>query len=195
VREKLGSRRGTAQTVKLENCESGRTSEEAPAFFVGWDMATRTDKKRRAAGAAKGRGGKAKQGQWTKEKEEKFFRELAMVCNVTAALRAAGMMRSGGSVYDRRKRDPEFKTAWDEAICESYALLELEMLERGRFGDNRPPPKSETEKRLREIPTALGLSLLKIHAGRVRGRSPSAQRPMRGAKLRDELEARLSVIG
>ena len=157
-------------------------------------MAGNTRTKRKAAGAAKGGRGKAKQGQWTKEKEETFFRELAMVCNVTAALSAAGMVRRGGSVYDRRKRDPEFRTAWDEAICESYAMLELEMLERGRFGDNRPPPKSEAEKKLREIPTGLGLSLLKMHAGRVRGRSPSAQRPMRGAKLRDELEARLSEI-
>jgi hypothetical protein len=68
------------------------------------------------------------------------------------------------------------------------------MLERSRFGDDRPPPASETEKKLREVPTSLGLQLLKMHQGQVRGRAPSAQRPMRGAKLRDELEARLSEI-
>lgn len=139
-------------------------------------------------------GAKAKGKGWTKEKEEIFFRELAMVCNVTAALRAAGLMRASSSVYDRRKRDPEFRIAWEDAICESYALLELEMLERSRFGDNRPPPKTETEKKLREVPTSLGLQLLKMHKGQVRGRAPAAQRPMRGAKLRDELEARLSEI-
>ncbi len=38
------------------------------------------------------------------------------------------------------------------------------------------------------------MSLLKMHQSRVKGRAPSAQRPMRGAKLRDELEARLAEI-
>lgn len=136
----------------------------------------------------------AKAGQWTKAKEEIFFRELAMVCNVTAALKAAGMMRASRMVYDRRKRDPAFRTDWDEAIGESYAMLELEMLERGRLGDTRPPPANKAEARLREIPTALGLQLLRMHRSQVKGKAPAAQRPMRGEKLRDELEKRLSEI-
>lgn len=143
---------------------------------------------------AAGKGAAAKSGQWTKAKDEIFFRELAMVCNVTAALRAAGMLRQSSKVYDRRKRDPEFRASWDEAIGESYAMLELEMLERGRLGDTRPPPASKAEARLREIPTALGLQLLRLHRSQVKGRMPSAQRPMRGEKLRDELEKRLSEI-
>jgi hypothetical protein len=63
-----------------------------------------------------GKGAAAKAGTWTREKEEIFFRELAMVCNVTSALRAAGMLRASRQVYDRRKRDPEFRASWDEAI-------------------------------------------------------------------------------
>ncbi len=167
-------------------------------------MTRNNSTKRSAAGAAKSKTAKARsakrgaagkrQSLWTKEKEEIFFHELAMVCNIRAALEAAGLVRASRSVYDRRKRDPEFRAAWHEAICESYALLELEMLERSRFGDNRPAPKTEAEKKLREVPTSLGLSLLKMHRGEVRGRAPSAQRPMRGAKLRDQLEARLSEI-
>ncbi len=161
-------------------------------------MAGKTGTKKAAGaasgGAAKRSGAKTAQKLWTKEKEETFFHELAMVCNIRAALEAAGLVRASRSVYDRRKRDAEFQAAWHEAICESYALLELEMLERGRFGDNRPPPRTEAEKKLREVPTSLGLSLLKMHRGEVRGRAPSAQRPMRGAKLRDQLEARLSEI-
>ena len=133
-------------------------------------------------------------GQWTKAKEEIFFRELAMVCNVTSALRAAGMLSASSKVYDRRKRDPEFRAAWDEAIVESYAMLELEMLERGRLGDTRPPPVSTAEERNREIPTGLGLNLLRLHRAHVKGKAPAAQRPMRGAKLRDDLEKRLSEI-
>jgi hypothetical protein len=143
---------------------------------------------------AGGKGAAAKAGTWTKEKEEIFFRELAMVCNVTSALRAAGMLRASRQVYDRRKRDPEFRASWDEAIGESYAMLEIEMLERARLGDNRPPPASAAEARNRELPTRLGLQLLRLHRSQVKGRPPSAQRPMRGEKLRDELEKRLSEI-
>jgi len=143
---------------------------------------------------AAGKGAAAKAGTWTRAKEEIFFRELAMVCNVTSALRAAGMLRASRQVYDRRKRDPEFRASWDEAIGESYAMLEIEMLERARLGDNRPPPASAAEARNRELPTRLGLQLLRLHRSQVKGRVPSAQRPMRGEKLRDELEKRLSEI-
>lgn len=142
---------------------------------------------------AKG-GAAAKQQGWTKAREEIFFRELTMVCNIAAALREAGMSEATRDVYTRRKRDPDFRTKWDEAVSESYALLELEMLERGRLGDNRPPPADEAEKKRREVPTALGLTLLKMHKSGGRAAPASAQRPLRGTKLRDELEARLSEI-
>jgi hypothetical protein len=155
-------------------------------------MAKRSKPARKAA--LRSKTGKAKTGQWTPKKEKIFFGELALLCNVTAALKKAGMLRASRQVYDRRKRDPEFRAQWDEAIAESYAMLELEMLERGRFGADRPPPNGEAEARLRAVPTSLALSLLKLHQGRVKGRAPSAQRPMRGHKLRDELEARLSEI-
>ena len=148
----------------------------------------------RRSKAAGGKRAGAKPGQWTREKEEIFFRELAMVCNVAAALRAAGMLRASTSVYDRRKRDPEFRAKWDEAIAESYALLELEMLERARHGDDRPPPATPAEARQREIPTRIAMQLLRQHQSAVKGRVPSFQRPMRGHKLRDQLEKRLAEI-
>lgn len=68
-----------------------------------------------------------KAGAWTAAQEEIFFAELATVCNVAAALRAAGVTGDGRSVY-RLRRSPEFRAKWDVAIAESYALLELEML-------------------------------------------------------------------
>lgn len=143
-------------------------------------------KGKRAAATAKAKA--------AEDKEENFFRELAMECNVTAALRKAGLLRQSRQIYERRKRDPEFRARWDEAIGESYALLEVEMLERGRFGDNRPPPENEKAARQRDIPTALGMQLLRLHRSQIRARIPHAQRPMRGAKLRDELEKRLAEI-
>ncbi len=129
-----------------------------------------------------------------KAKDEIFFRELAMVCNVRAALKAAGMARQSSQVYDRRKRDPEFRCKWDGAVDESYAMLELEMLERGRHGDNRPAPATEAEKRLRELSDRQAMQLLRQHKSQVKGLQPHAQRPLRGEKLRSTLEKKLAEI-
>ena len=140
--------------------------------------------------------------KWTREKEAIFFRELAMVCNVSSALRKAKLMGCSSLAYERRKKDARFRAAWEEAIDQSYAMLELEMLERVRFGDDRPPPATEAERRLRAIPTALALQLLKLYENRVKGRSAAA--PARGtrtasparrpdnAALRREFDAMLS---
>lgn len=149
---------------------------------------------KRKAAAGKRPGKAQERGKWTKEKEAVFFHELAMVCNVSAALRACGMLSARFTVYQRRKEEPEFRAAWDEAIGESYALLELEMLERRREGDTRPPPATTAEARLREVSNSLAMRLLRHHQCKVKGKPPSAQRPMRGAKLRDEVEKRLAEI-
>lgn len=129
-----------------------------------------------------------------KAKEDVFFAELAMVCNVLAALRAAGMTRQRCEVYYRRRTDPEFRARWDEAIGESYAMLELEMLERSRKGENRPAPKTEAERRVRELSDKQALQLLRQHKAGVKGNVPHAQRPFRGEKLRDAVEKRLAEI-
>lgn len=137
--------------------------------------------------------------KWTKEKEAVFFRELAMVCNVRSALRKAKLMGCSSLAYERRKKDSRFRAAWDEAIDQSYAMLELEMLERVRFGDDRPPPATEAERRLRAIPTALALQLLKLYENRVKARGSAPVRraaprpaPARGDSLRRQLEQMLS---
>jgi hypothetical protein len=127
-------------------------------------------------------------------KEDVFFAELAMVCNVTAALGAANMLRQSSKVYERRKSDPEFRARWDEAVGESYAMLELEMLERGRHGENRPEPGNEGERRRRELSDRQALQLLRQHKAGVKGQAPHVQRPFRGEKLRDALEKRLAEI-
>ena len=136
-------------------------------------------------------------GGWTAAKEAIFFRELATVCNVSSALRACGLFRRSSEVYDRRREDPRFRARWEAAVDEGYALLDLEMLERARFGSNRPPPLTEVEKRLREVPTALGLQLLKLyHARKAKpapaARAPDSARRIDGAALRREFDALLS---
>ncbi|HEX8309219.1 MAG TPA: hypothetical protein VF645_12460 [Allosphingosinicella sp.] len=136
--------------------------------------------------------------KWTKEKEAAFFRELAMICNVSAALRKAKLSGCSSLAYERRKTDSRFRGAWEEAIDQSYAMLELEMLERVRFGDDRPPPATEAERKLRAIPTALALQLLKLYENRVKTRaSAPAKAPLRltrerGEALRARIEQKLS---
>lgn len=146
-------------------------------------------------GEAKRRGGTGR-GGWTAAAEAIFFRELATVCNVSSALRACGMSGHSSDVYDRRREDPRFRSRWEAAVDEGYAMLDLEMLERARFGSNRPPPRTEVEKRLRQVPTALGLQLLKLYHARRAKAAPApasaAAKRIDGAKLRREFDAMLS---
>jgi hypothetical protein len=140
--------------------------------------------------------------RWSREKEAIFFRELAMICNVRSALKAAGLARESRQVYERRKLDPDFRIAWEEAIDQSYAMLELEMLERARFGDARPAAETEAEKRLRAIPDGLALQLLKLHQNRVKARvadgvkrrGAPGRAVLRGPALRREIHRRLSEL-
>ena len=132
--------------------------------------------------------------QWTKEKRDIFFSALSELCNVTAAAKAAGFDDSH-SVYRQKAKDAEFRERFEAAVSEGYARLELEMLQRSRFGEDRPADAGSSNERLRQIPTALAMSLLKLHQSNMRGRPlAAAQRPMRGAKLKDELELRLAEI-
>ncbi|MEA3037709.1 MAG: hypothetical protein QOE79_222, partial [Sphingomonadales bacterium] len=107
----------------MGNLRHGRNGQYLSASAPDSEVATidaasapaRRERKRKAAPVKAGAGRKA---QWPKEKEAVFFRELAIVCNVTAALRAAGLLRQSRSVYDRRA-DPAFRARWEEALAES----------------------------------------------------------------------------
>ena len=130
----------------------------------------------------------AKWPRWTKKREDIFFGELAEVCNVAAAARAAGFP-DAKSAYTRKKRDPDFRAAWEEAVAEGYGRLELEMLERARFGENRPADLGKSGREAAGDPHRAGLSLLKHPpepgAGTGAGGAAADARP----KLRDEIEA------
>ena len=142
----------------------------------------------------KGRGKKkVEKLKWTAERQEIFFRELAELCNVAAAARKAGF-EDGEPAYREKAKNAAFGVRYEAAVAEGYSRLELEMLERSRFGEDRPKDAGQSSERLRQIPTAMAMSLLKLHHSKVRGTPPTARRPLRGARLRDELEARLAEI-
>ncbi|MEA3041141.1 MAG: hypothetical protein QOC65_630 [Sphingomonadales bacterium] len=145
-----------------------------------------------APGAEKAR--RVRQNARMKDRYATFFRELSTLCNVSSALRRAGLASQSSRIYDRLRTDPDFRVRWHEAIAQSYVLLELEMLERHRFGDNRPAPRTDVERRLREIPSAQALQLLRFHKGRAKGEAslPPA-RPARriGCQRAREIRAKL----
>lgn len=147
------------------------------------------------ASAAVGSSGRRKVA-WSAAREEAFFAELSEVCNVTAAARAAGLADSKPA-YNRKQHHAAFRARWDEAVAEGYARLELEMLERARFGENRSPAEGCSGEKQRAVPTAQALSLLKMH--QARAKAPAAagapgHRRMRGLGIRDEMDKRFREI-
>jgi hypothetical protein len=168
---------------EVGNRRRGKKGQYLPASapdseVVGIDTAPAPPKPRRKREPAPGKTRTARKARWPKEKEAVFFRELAIVCNVSAALRAAGLLRQSASVYERRA-DPAFRARWEEALAESRVLMALELHERARFGDQRPEPKNEIERKLRAVPTSLALQLLKLYEGRAAKAAAAPARPVR----------------
>lgn len=63
----------------------------------------------------------------------RFLARLAETSNVTAAAAQAQVQLS--RVYKEKRDDGEFAARWREALCEGYDLLEIEVLQRLRFGE------------------------------------------------------------
>jgi hypothetical protein len=57
--------------------------------------------------------------QWNEERRAAFLDRLADSSNVAASERAAGM--APGAAYRERRRSPEFRAAWDEALAGGLA--------------------------------------------------------------------------
>jgi hypothetical protein len=134
---------------------------------------------------------------WPKDKEAVFFRELGIVCDLGSALKAAGLSRRASEVQERLKSDPAFLAQWKAALAASYALLDLEMLGRVRFGDQRPEPKTEAEKKLRAVPNSVALQLLRLYHARTKGQpGPAGPLPegrrLDAREMRKRLDAKLA---
>lgn len=82
-----------------------------------------------------------------------FLAALAETSNVTAAAAVAGVHPS--RPYKVRRNEPEFARAWRDALYEGYENLEIELLQRLRFGE----PRDEERK----FDNASALRLLALH--------------------------------
>lgn len=62
-----------------------------------------------------------------------FLAELATTSNITASAKKACVPIA--TVYEIRRRNPDFFRAWQQALCEGYDHLEMELLMRLRTGE------------------------------------------------------------
>lgn len=84
-----------------------------------------------------------------------FLAELAATSNVSAAARRAKVTTS--AAYDARRAKPEFNRAWQQALCEGYDNLEMELLHRLRTGEVKPAAGAKRGVRAFENATAFRL--------------------------------------
>src|SRR5688572_8015267 len=130
----------------------------------------------------------------TRGEIEKFLMILAGTCNVSLSAREVG--RSARVFYDLRRRDSGFRAAWAEALREGYELLEMELLERCRFGTPKDVfHQGRKTATTRVFNDATALRLLHFHCKTVaatraadEGRAPDAK------AIFDELAARVAEI-
>jgi hypothetical protein len=88
-----------------------------------------------------------------------FLARLAATSNVSAAAKAAGVATS--TVYETRRSNPEFNRKWQEALCEGYELLEMDLLRRMRDGELKPAAGSR--RGVRTYDNAISMRLIAAH--------------------------------
>ena len=130
----------------------------------------------------------------TKAEIETFLMVLAGTCNVSLSARET--KRSARVFYDLRRRDSGFRAAWGEALREGYELLELEMVERCRFGAPKDVfYQGRKTATTRVFNDATALRLLHFHRNTIeRMRAEDEREPVDDAAIFDELAARLAEI-
>lgn len=86
---------------------------------------------------------------------ERFLEQLAQTSNVAASARAVRIDVS--TAYKTRRSEPAFAAAWQEALCQGYEALELDLLFRLREGEARDRPED------RKYDNAQAIRLLLSH--------------------------------
>lgn len=118
-----------------------------------------------------------------------FLAELATTSNVAASARAAEI--SPSHAYEVRRRDPEFYREWQEALCEGYEHLEMNLLHRLREGEIKPAAGAKRGTRVFDNATAL--RLLTLHRDSV-----ARQRAIRDGRnsraILDAIDAKLDKM-
>ena len=112
-----------------------------------------------------------------------FLAVLAETSNVTRSAEAARV--SAARAYKMRREDPEFRRAWQAALCEGFDHLEMELLRRLREGDFTAADGSKYD-------FANALRILAAHRGAAdgqRAREDDEDENMVFASIRAKIEA------
>jgi hypothetical protein len=107
-----------------------------------------------------------------------FLEELAATSNVSAAARAAGIHPS--TAYEARRKRADFNRRWQEALCEGYDHLEMELLHRMRTGEIKPA--KDAKRGVRSFDNATAFRLLLAHRD-----SAARQRAVRSNEDREQI--------
>ena len=130
---------------------------------------------------------------WPIEGQQEFLAELAATCNVAASARAVGI--SEKTVYKKRALDPEFRAAWDAALDQGYARLEMTMLRRATHGTFKTEwHGGKRVGRSKEFSDRLGFQLLNLHRASVMGRRQAAVVEGDAEAARARIEAKLAEM-
>lgn len=116
---------------------------------------------------------------WNKKNREAFLDHLAGSCNVKASAALAGI--PAGSVYQARRRDPEFAEEWRVALLAGYDLIETHLVGRVLAGSERD---EAIDTAIGPIDVDTALRLLSAHRNALRGKwrgGPALQRATREA--------------
>lgn len=167
-----GPRRGGLRRALC--CEGGAVAEEETSgVTVGQDFRGRERKR------------PVREHEWTPKKRETFLAQVAIDGCARSAAAAAGMPER--SAYALRAREPEFDTAWTEAMRMHFDGLEAMLLRKAR---------GEAVPELGEVNVELALALLRQHrAALVNGPRKGGPRPRTASKaeliaaLRKQLDA------
>lgn len=122
-------------------------------------------------GGRKPRMAKARKNSWTKAKREAFLGELALTCNIAAALRKVKMSRSG--LDHLRHRDAGFRARLEATVSHAYGDLELFTLKKMMDGSVKTVTKPDGGvETVHEYPLHLAVQLLRLHKDRAPGAEP-----------------------
>lgn len=176
-----------AAAVGIDRSSAYQTKKRNAAFAASWERALararaelgeggrpvlrlRDDEVVRASKAGRPCVMRAGPGRWSVKSEREFLEELTASANVRAAARAAGV--SAVSAYNRRRKWPAFRAAWDEAKAEGWARIELLLIHAATATlDPEPEPAARSEAFAGpDMTVEQALKLWFHHAGREGGR-------------------------